>query len=112
VKYEDAMIRILDPGVVSARCIEVIDLKAIAGNVCGTLAIDGQHEHVFGSGKSDFTIRMMVEDLMTVVFNGASLQGVLGSGRASVEPAGGIANAAMRQLFPESHAFTSRLDLY
>jgi len=112
VKYEDAMIRILDPQVVAQRCLEAIDLKAMAGNVSGTLAIDGQEEHCFGTGESDFTVHIMMEDLVTVVFNGASLQGVLGSGRAKVEPAGGLASAGMRQLFPESHAFTSRLDLY
>jgi GNAT superfamily N-acetyltransferase len=112
VKYEDVHLRILDPAAVTSRCIEVVDLKAIAGNVSGVLAVEGQQEHAFGTGESDFTIRILPEDLMTAVFNGASLQGILGSGRASVQPPGGIANAAMRQLFPESHAFTSRLDLY
>lgn len=111
VRYEDVFIRVLDEQAIVERTYEAVDLRAVSEKTSCSLEIRGMPPKAIGRGDTDFVLSMSAEELAVAMYNGASLQGLISGGRAKLEPPSPLASAAVRKLFPETHAFRSRFDI-
>lgn len=111
-RYEPLFLRILDADDVAERAQEVLELRALGEGIAARIELDSSRAMDLGRGGAEVTLRMSLDELLALLFNGAPLEGMRACEVVRLEPDTSVGMALARRLFPETYALRLRVDGY